>query len=1024
MKKYVALLVLIVALIACAAAAQDAPADPVALIQEGKALLGQGDAAGAEAKLLEAVALAEQSNNTKALQFSYMLLVKLYTSTGNIDKAVEFNIKAAGQFEGIPKYLSALYLQIGNQYYSLSKYGDAITYYEKAREQYALLGDASYDAVLQGNIATSHINMGEYAAAETVFTSILDGARAAGNATDTIRALRSIGEINYVRADFDAALSTYNEALALAEQNARPGEQIMIWNSIAVVGIAVTDLDASDAALKKALALAEQAGDMAGQSATEHQLGVLLTQKGDVSAAIEHFAKALELKTQLKDQTVSATLAEMGRAYYFSGNYKQARKYYNDALKAGMPAADAIRVRNNLAMVYKMQGQYDYALAQFEQSLEDARRFGLRSVESALLNNIGITLRDMGDPDRALPYHEQALTIDSETGEALAVVVDMNNIAMVHKLKLEYDPAMELLTPALADARGLGAYDDLLRTLNNLGEVQLLKGDTAAALAYFEEAAALAEKTANPERQWNALFGAGRAHEAAGDLDKAVELYKKAVEVIEGLRAGIGGGDDDKSHFLRDKVKVFMQLIKILFKLNRFDEALEYLERMKARSLLDLLQKGRADINNGMAPEQVQNEKDLKRALADATRAYGRILADKGADSPEARAAKEQLDAAKTALDAFKNQLYAGNPALAFARGESKPVTAADLRAALRPDEVIVAYMLTGDTSYAWTITRDAVKMYDLGIAGEKIDFQVDAKLRESLEKGVWQKSQQRAANKLYQTILQPLDADFAGKTVMGLLPDGRLYELPFYLLLDDNDVALIDKLAVYTMPSLSVMVETRRAQAALKNQDTVLAFGNPTFARADLVQLPGTEVEVGRIIEVYGDRARVHFHEDALEDHIKRYAGGYRIIHLATHGLLNNNNPLYSSIAMSGIAGQPDDGFLEAREIPIIKLDAELVILSACESGRGRMLPGEGILGLTRSLFSAGVPGIIASMWEVNDQATAFMMREFYSQYPAVPAVEALRRAQIATRAEFGDNPNLWAPFVLMGFGVPAGGS
>ena len=1003
------------------AAAQDAP-DPAALITEGKALMQQGDLDGAAEKFIEAVTLAEEQQNVNVALLGAMTLGNLYQQKSNIPEAIKYKEKAAELVAGNAKYSSVLNFQIGDLYYQTGEYAKAIQSYETTLAAMAEMGDVSNSDLVRGSIAICHSLLGEYKAAEEIYTALLDESMARQNATDTIHAYWNLGDLNQTRADYNVALEQYGKGLELAEKNGLENDAVMLLNNVSIVHQARTDLDSAREALDKAMALAEKNNDQAGLAACQHQMGLLLMHSGDAGQAIEHYRKAIELKEAVKDLTVGNTLAEIGRAYYFMGNYKQARRYYNDALKTGMPVSDAIKVRNNLAMVYKMQGMLEYALELFQESLEDARRFGLKSTESALLNNIGIVQRDLGELDQALKNHEDALAINQAIGEKLAVLVDKNNMALVLKEQGDYEGAMALLEPLLPEARALHSYDDLLRTLINLGDVSLLMEKYDDALKYFQEAADTAEQTANPERQWNALFGAGRAVEAAGDAEKAVERYKKAVEVIEGLRVNIGGGDDDKSHFLANKVKVYMRLIQLLHTLEKPDEALKYLERMKARSLLDLIQKGRVDVTKGMSDEQVQKEKQLKIKLSKATKDYAKVLADKGADSPDAADAKKLLDDAKKEIDTFKENLYSGNPELAFARGESEPITPAELQKYIEDDEVLVAYMLADETSYVWTITRDAVNMYDLGEPAEKINFVVDAKLREALEKGMWQKSQERAAKKLYKKILAPIEADLEGKKVMGVLPDGRLYELPFYLLRDGDDQELIDRIAVYYMPSLSVMVETRKLRAKLENQDKVMAFGNPKFEREDLVQLPGTEVEVQKIAEVFGDRANVHFHEDALEDYIKRYAGGFKIIHMATHGLLNNHNPMFSSIAMSGIKDQPDDGFLQAREIPSIELDAELVIMSACESGRGELMPGEGILGLTRSFFSAGVPSIAASMWEVNDQATSFMMRTFYSKYPATRSVDALREAQLATREEFGDNPNLWAPFVIMGFGVPGG--
>ncbi len=1001
------------------APAAQAETNPMALVAQGKKLIKSGDLDAAVETLKNAAALGTEQNNGKAVIFARLLLDKIYGATGAKEQAVLNLEKLVGLLKGMTDKQAMLNLKIGNLCIETGDFAKAVKHFKLAKDNYAELGDDSKSVYIDNSMALAYSSMGEYAQAEKIYNRLLEGARAEGNATNTIRLLINLGDLHKTRSEYDAAIENYTEALVAAEKNNDTAAQVNILNNICLVHQDRADLDKAQEAVDRAKTIAENNGDKRGMAATLHQQGILLMHKGDVDAAIESYKESIKLKDELNDSSIGNTYAELGRAYYFRGNYKQARFYYREALKA-KPAVDVeITVNNNLAMVFKMQGMLEYALEEFRQSLEKARQFNLRYQKSFLFNNIGVVEREMGNLDEALESHEQALEIDRAVGAKLDELVDINNIALVYKMKGEPQKALDMLLGVLDQAEGLGSYDDYVRTLVNLADVYVDLEKYEDALEYYRKAAEISRKILSKERLWNALYGIGRTLSKTGDAGGAIDAFKKAVDVIEELRANIGGGGEEKSFFLVDKVKVYKELIILLFKHGDFGEALDYLERMKSRSLLEMIQQGKAKIDKGLTPEETEKEKQLKVMLAKAAREMAAALAAHGVDSEEALAAKDNLEQVRMQQNLFKEKLYLDHPRLAFARGENKPVSTAIVQDFLRNDEVIVVYMLDEPTSYAWTVTTDAVRMYDLGVSATKINFTVDKKLREALEKGVWGSSQERAAKKLYKMILKPLEGDFEGKTIMGVLPDGRLYELPFYLLKDSKKKDLIDRFAIYYLPSLSVMVETRKAKASLKNENKVLAFGNPKFERPDLVQLPGTENEVGKIAEIYGDRAQVYLHENALEEQIKYHGRDYRIIHMASHGLMNNHNPMFSSIAMSQIKDQDDDGYLEAREITNIDLDAELVIMSACESGRGKLRPGEGILGLTRSFFSSGIPSVIASMWSVNDLATAFMMQHFYENFQSMNAVEAMRKAQIATRDEIGDNPNLWAPFVIMGYGV-----
>lgn len=995
------------------------------LLKKGLSMLKQNQFGAAEVYFAKAESAARDAGDAKSLGFALVNLDKIYASTGEKAKSVKNLIKLCDMLSGTPKQAAPFYKKTATLAIDIADYDVALKYFGLAKDYYAGEGNSpGMVADINNYIAMAYAGKGEYGAAQEVYESLLATARESGNATDTIYTLYNMGDLERSRSDFNAAISRYEEGLSLAKKQNRPLEQALMLNGISLSWQYLAELDKAEKAADEALNICRESGDRRGEAASLHQMGILKLHGGDVNTAIENFNRALEIKKEIGDNTPGATLAELGRAYYFRGDYGKAKKTYRDAMDAGMPLAEEITVSNNLAMVFKMQGMLDYALELFNESLEKARARDMGYQEATLLNNIGVTLREQGAYDEALARHEEALELNKKLGMKLDALISVNNMALALKMKGEPEKALTLLKGALDDARAVRSYDDLVRTLVNTGDVYMDMNSPEEALKFYREAAETSEKIMSRERLWNALYGAGEALKSKGNADDAIAEYKKAIKVIESLREDIGGTADDKSYFLANKVKVYRSLITQLYIKGEYGEALDYLERMKSRSLLEMMRQGKTDVNRDMTTEEAKQERALKAAVGAAAKELAKAIATGGPDSTDAAEAGAKLEKARNDRDAFQERMYQKYPGLAFARGESEPLTHSEIMKLLNPGEAVVAYMLMPETSYAWVMTSSSVVMKDLETPEEKIDFQVDKKLREALEQRVWGSAQDRAAKKLYGIILEPVEGALEGIETIGVLPDGRLYELPFYLLVDNNEKFLIDRFAVYYMPSLSVMAEGRRIRASLKTDDRTLAFGNPSFEKSKLVQLPGTEEEVNKIVGIYGDRASAYFHENALEEYVKYSGDKYRIIHMATHGLLNNNNPMFSSIALSQTSNQKEDGYFEAREIADIHLNAELVVMSACESGRGRLRPGEGILGLTRSFFSAGTPSVIASMWEVNDRATSFMMQEFYSRLgKSEDPVQALRQAQIATRDQIDANPNLWAPFVLMGAGPASAG-
>jgi len=300
-------------------------------------------------------------------------------------------------------------------------------------------------------------------------------------------------------------------------------------------------------------------------------------------------------------------------------------------------------------------------------------------------------------------------------------------------------------------------------------------------------------------------------------------------------------------------------------------------------------------------------------------------------------------------------------------------------------------------------------------------------------------------ARALYDLLLQPAREQLRGKTALIIVPDGALWELPFQALLSAENRHLIEDHAISYAPSLTVLCEMIKARS--KGQGggaapaTLLAFGNPALgktivervklARRDeqLDPLPEAEQEVKAIGRLYGaGRSQVYTGAQASEALMKAKAGSYRILHLATHAILNDTSPMYSHVLLSQAGTNRDeDGLLEAWEIMNLNLQADMVVLSACETARGRIGAGEGVIGLTWALFVAGAPTTVVSLWKVESASTTELMVEFHRQLqakrqdgkPRVTKAEALRQASLKLMKQSRSrHPFYWAAFVVVGDG------
>jgi CHAT domain-containing protein len=313
------------------------------------------------------------------------------------------------------------------------------------------------------------------------------------------------------------------------------------------------------------------------------------------------------------------------------------------------------------------------------------------------------------------------------------------------------------------------------------------------------------------------------------------------------------------------------------------------------------------------------------------------------------------------------------------------------------------------------------VTAFKIPVKAEELQDQIEQFRSECAQPGGAYKA---LGQKLYTQLLAPAEKLLAGKTHLVIVPDSAMPPLPFQALVDAQGRHLVERFGVSYAPSvtaLTAMVELkdRRAQGE-KPSSALLAVGRPQFTNE--ADLPATEAEVKRIAALAGPKTKVLLGKDATEDRVRSEITNARFVHLATHGKLNEAAPMYSGLALT--KGPKDDGVLEARELMDLDLKAEMVVLSACETGLGKQVRGEGVLGLTWALFVAGAPTSVVSQWQVEDTSTGALMAGFYKALlqPAKGVVtptkgEALRRAQLALmRDGKHGHPYYWAPFVVVG--------
>jgi len=828
---------------------------------------------------------------------------------------------------------------------------------------------------------------------------------------------------------------------------------------------------------------AETINDLEGLAASLGNIGLIHSNQGDYDLALEPIQKSLRLAESRNDQAVaSRAWNSLGLVYQGQGDFNRSLESYRKCLEIAQIQQDTSlipMVLGNIGNLYNSRSDYRLASEYYQKSQTYYREQGVKAGEGRILNSLGNIQYYQGNLDLALQFYKESLALKVETGNVVEQARTMNALGRLYTLQGKYDLAEEFHRKSLAINEASDTKVDLARTLSFLGDTYLMKGDHSSALEYYEKslnineaigykrgegdslnqmadayliqgksaqaleaserATEIAKQIGNLEGLWTALTQTGKAHNRLARPTQAHKSFEEAIATIESLRTRMAGGEQEARRYFETKISPYYELAELLVDQNRFGEALVYAELAKARALLDVLQHGRVGIQKAMTTEEAEQERLLKSDLIMLNLQLTRATQADKPDTQRIEAIKSRLEKARLNYEAFQTSLYAAHPELKVKRGEA-PIINPEEIAALLPDTAgaLLEYVVTDDKTYLFAITKAVgkakpeIQVYSLPIKRNDLAKQVEAFRGQLARRDLGFRT---AAAGLYNLLLKPAATQIQGKTSLVIVADDMLWDLPFQALLTGANRFLIEDAAIAYAPSLTALREmtTRRKDQRPTAATTLLALGNPqigkeTVKRATLTPrderldaLPEAEQEVRALRQLYGaSQSKVYTGADAREDRVKSEASQARILHFAAHGMLNNASPMYSHLALAE-GGSNEDGLLEAWELMQLDLKADLAVLSACETARGRIGAGEGMIGLSWAMFVAGVPSIVVSQWKVESAGTRDLMVNFHRALIARPEArkkaEALRQAALKLmKNPQTSHPFYWAGFILIG--------
>ena len=890
---------------------------------------------------------------------------------------------------------------------------------------------------------------------------------------DRVAAERAFADAEALRRRPDAtsrrsAIARYGELLASFRALGEHGRQADVLDRLGGIHCDLGEAARAVALYHEALPIFRELGQKLELGNALNSLGRAYRILGEPEKAIEIYREALDIHHSLGRRRAAAkSLGNLGRAYDFLGKVEEALGFYEQALEIQEELGDragAGQTLGNMGELYVRLGKRRQAREILERALALHEEGGRIRRTAITLTHLGRVYGDSGQPQKEVDYLCRALPMLQQVGARRVEAVTLNNLGTAYAQLGDAAAARTVYAKALGILRRLGDRHGEAMVLANLGWVRNQLGEPDAAVESYARAVPVFAATGDPDGEARALFGLAYAHRLRDELAASQAAIERALDRIEALRSE-PASPQLRSVFLASKQEYYRFYVDLLMTLHQrhpaagyHARAFEVSERARARSLLDLMAEGGAELRRGVDPALLAREAELGKRLNAAEQRRLWLQRD---DAPADRLAAADLELRQRLAqwERLQAEIRRTHPCSLGVPASLREIQ----QQVLDERTLLVEYTLGSGRSFVWAVTPESVTCFELPPraiieATARRAHQVLANSHRALAEG----QAGLALDELSRLLLAPVADHLTGERLL-VIPDGALHYIPFAALpIPDSTPRpstasaprrpLIAEHEIVTLPSASTLAELRRE---LKNRRrppaTLAVLADPVFSATDprlasrlprpavgataaaagrqratvpsvrFQRLPFSRAEAEAILELVPAAERLGVLDFAAGRAILDQLGDYRMLHFATHGLFDSEHPELSGIVLSLVddEGRPQEGYLRAHEIYRLDLPAELVVLSACQTALGPEVRGEGLVGLTRAFMVAGARCVAVSLWQVEDRATAELMERFYRRMLAEgrsPAA-ALRQAQLALRQHKGwEAPYYWAGFVLHG--------
>jgi CHAT domain-containing protein/tetratricopeptide (TPR) repeat protein len=993
-----------------------------------------------------------------------------YWGSGRYEKAVEYFEQASLIYREVkdrPYEENALY-NLGTVYINLNRSEKAIEYLERALAICRELKDRAKEATRLLKLAQANVNVGRYEQAIAYLEPALLIDRGVKNRVGEAQALSTLGSAYFDLGRSEKAIECYEQALAIAREIKDRAVEGTTLRQLAYAHLTLSRNEKAIEYVEQALASHREVKDRQGEAYDLAVLGQAYRKLGRYEKGIGYYEQELALSREIKDRPGEGdALERLGVAYKELGRPEKAIEYLEQARAVHREVRNRIdeaAALNELGLAYSNLGRYEKAIEYHEQALAIYREAKFRLNEGAALGNLGETYGKLGRYEKAIEYHEQALAIAREVKYRYNEESDLDSLGETYSKLGRHEKAVGYFQQALAITREIGARNEESKALYGLAASERAQGNIPAARTHIEQSLTIAEslradEISSPELRSSFLASVQSSYQLYTDL----LMRQHKAEPAKGFDAlAVETSERQRARSLLDLLTEAHADVR-----QGVDTALLERERSLGKQLNDkaqqLAQATKPVQAAALKQEVSQLETDLERAQ----------VAIRNASPHYAALAQPQ----PLKLKEIQAQLDADTLLLEYSLGEERSYLWAITRDSLASYELPKGELIEKDARQVYQLLT-ARSMRERGETAQQRQervTQAEAKLpaaARSLSQTLLAPVAAELGNKRLVIV-----ADGALQYIpFAMLPDPSVVSRQLSVAKNnvqrttDDGQPLIVGHEVVSLPSASALAIQRAELAGRQPAPKMLAvIADPVFDRADerfktlatdagdlaqthtvadndarsiehlaeqaddkaggtihrlvIPRLPFTHMEATRLLALApkGSSLGATDFRASRATVLGGDLGQYRYLHFATHGWLDSERPGLSSLVLSTIdeQGRPQDGFLRVNDIYNLRLPAELVVLSACQTGLGQEIKGEGLIGLTRGFMYAGAPRVVVSLWNVNDRATADLMTKFYEKMlkQGERPAAALRAAQVEMwRQKQWQSPYYWAAFTLQG--------